>query len=188
MWAYAHEAGRLAIAVTLLVAGASKLVSPGPLARSLGQTYRWSGRSGTVAARAVAVVELLAAFLLASYWAATAGLALAGLVGAGIVAFVATALRRGSTAPCGCFGEVGGRPIGARNLLAGTGLLGGAIALLVLPGGAPAAAPAELALPLTVLIALVAVMVRDRVRLLAPFLRHFRPPPAAPEPLLPEVT
>ena len=37
MWAYAHDALRLAIGVILLVSGASKLVSPRPLAASLGQ-------------------------------------------------------------------------------------------------------------------------------------------------------
>jgi hypothetical protein len=197
MWAYAHDAGRLAVAVTLLVAGASKLISPRPLATGLGQVFGWARPVGTVAAMTVAAVELVAAFLLAGAWAVTAGLALTGLVGAGIVGFATAAMRRGATAPCGCFGESSGRPIGVHSLLAGAGLLAGAIGLLVLTGTGTAAA--ELMLPLTAVIAMVAVMVRDRARLVAPFRRHFGElasrttelgEPAAGEPVLtgPEVS
>jgi hypothetical protein len=185
MWAYAHDAGRLAVAATLLVAGASKLASPRLLAASLGQVYGWARPVGTGAARVVGVVELVAAFLLAGAWAVTAGLALTGLVGTGIVVFAFTATRRGVTAPCGCFGESSGRPIGARNLLAGAGLLAGAVGLLTLPGTGTAGA--ELVLPLTAALALVAVMVRDRARLLAPFRRHFGEP-AGSVPTGPEVS
>lgn len=101
-------------------------------------------------------------------------------MGAGIVGFAAAAMRRGATVPCGCFGESTGRPIGVRSLLAGAGLLAGAIGLLVLPGTGTAAA--GLMLPLTAATALMAVMVRDRNRLVAPFRRHFQPPG---EPVLP---
>ncbi len=175
MWGYTHDVGRLAIAAALLIAGASKAASPRPLAASLGQVFGWRQAAGIRIARAVAAIELAAAFLLAGAWAVTVGLALTGLVGAGVILFVSTAVRRGSTMPCGCFGESSGRPIGVLNLLAGAGLLAGAIALLAMPGKGMAAA--EVTLPLTAVIALVAVMVRDRARLLAPFRRHFQPMP-----------
>jgi hypothetical protein len=185
MWAYAVDAGRLAIAVTLLIAGASKLVSPRLPAASLGEVYGWTRPVGTGAVRTVAAIELVAATLVASGWALTAGLALTALVGTAIVAFTLTAMRRGVDSPCGCFGESGDRPIGARNLLAGAGLLAGAAGLALLPG--TVAAPAALGLPLTAVIALAVVMVRDRARLLAPFQRHFGPVPAGPVPAGPEV-
>jgi hypothetical protein len=185
MWAYVLDAARLAIAVALLVAGASKLVSPRPLAASLGQVFGWHRPAGVWIARAVAVTELVAAFLLATSWALTLALTLTGLVGAGTAVFAITAVRRGATAPCGCFGESSGRPVGVRNLLAGSGLLAGAIGLLALPG---TGAAAELMLPLTAATALLAVMVRDRARLLAPFRRHFTPPPDGPIPTGSEVS
>ena len=177
MGAYAYDAVRLAVAVILLIGGASKLVSPRPLAGSFAQVYGWRPVTGRWAARAVAGVELLAAFLLAAGWAVTTGAVLAGLVGAGVVTFAGTAMRRGATRPCGCFGESSGRPIGVHNLLAGVGLLAGAIVVLVLPTSGPV--EAQLILPLTAIGALVAVMVRDRARLLAPFRRHARPPVAS---------
>jgi hypothetical protein len=190
MWAYVHDVGRMAIAVTLLVGGASKLVSPRPLATSLGQAYALTRPVGTWAARIVATVELVAALLLAGAWAVVIGLALTAMVGAGIVLHSTIAIRRGATAPCGCFGESGGRPIGIRNLLAGVALLAVAASLLVLPGAG--AAPAAMALPLAALIGLVAVLVRDRTRLVAPFRRHFgwRSPSASavPVPTGPEVS
>ncbi|HEY8472614.1 MAG TPA: MauE/DoxX family redox-associated membrane protein [Natronosporangium sp.] len=179
MLAYAHDAGRVALAVILLLGGAAKLLSPRPLATLLHQVYGWARPAGVAAARAVAALELTAAFLLAGGWLVAAGLTVTGLVGAGIAGFTVIAMRRGATAPCGCFGESSGRPIGVRNLLAGAALLAGAVGLLVLPG-AGTAEPALL-LPLTALIALVAVMVRDRARLLAPFRRHFEGFPAGPE-------
>ncbi|HEX6681436.1 MAG TPA: MauE/DoxX family redox-associated membrane protein [Candidatus Limnocylindrales bacterium] len=178
MWGYAFDAGRLAVAAALLVAGASKLVSPRPLATSLGQVFGWARPAGIAAARVVAAIELLAACLLAAGGPLIVGLALTGLVGAGIVVFVSAAMRRGATAPCGCFGESSGRPIGVRNLLGGIGFLAGAGGLLILPG--PGTATAELMLPLTATVALAAVMVRDRARLLAPFRRHFRNPTEVP--------
>lgn len=178
MWAYAHDAGRLAIAVILLISGASKLVSPRPLATSLGEVYGWARSTGTWAARVVAGVELATAFLLAGGWLILAGSALTGVVAAGIMIFSITAIRRKATVPCGCFGEASGRPVGVRNLIAGAALLAGAAGLLLLPGAGDA--EAALMLPLTAVIALVAVMARDRARLVAPFRRHFQPPAAGP--------
>jgi hypothetical protein len=186
MWGYTHDLGRVAIAAALLIAGASKLASPRPLAASLGQVFGLRRAAGIGIARAVATIELAAAFLLAGAWAVMAGLALTGLVGAGVVLFVITAVRRGATMPCGCFGESSGRPIGIRNVLAGAGLLAGAIGLLAMPETGTAAA--EVTLPLTAAIALVTVMIRDRARLLAPFRRHFQPMPAGSVPTGPEVS
>jgi hypothetical protein len=180
---YAHDVGRLAIAAVLMIAGSSKLASPRPFAAGLSQVFGWRQAIGV--ARAVAAVELTAAFLLAAAWAVTAGLALSGLVGAGVVVFVAVALRRGARMPCGCFGESSSRPIGARNLLAGVGLLAGSVLLLAMPEKGTAAA--EVTLPLTAAIALVTVMARDRARLLAPFRRYFQPVRAESVPDGPEV-
>jgi hypothetical protein len=191
MWAYMYDVGRLAMAVTLLVGGASKLVSPRPLAIGLGQVYGWSRPVGMWAARTVATVELAAALLLAGAWAAVVGLALTALVGTGIVLHATIAIRRGATAPCGCFGESNGRPIGVRNLLAGIALLTAAVMLLVLPAAA-GATPAAMGLPLAAVVGLVAVLVRDRARLVAPFRRHFgwrrRSVAAVPLPSGPEVS
>ena len=180
MWAYAHDAGRLAIAVIFLVSGASKVVTPRPLATSLGQVYGWARARGTWAGRTVAVVELATALLLAGGWLTATGAALTGLVAVGIMVFSLTAIRRKATVPCGCFGESSDRPIGVRNLLAGSALLAVAAGLLLLPGAGTAGA--ALMLPLTASIALVAVMARDRARLVAPFRRHFQPPAAGPVP------
>jgi hypothetical protein len=183
---YAHDVGRLAVAVVLMIAGSSKLASPRPFAAGLGQVFGWSQPIAVGIARAVAAIELTAAFLLASAWAVAAGLLLTGLVGAGVVVFVTVAVRRGASVPCGCFGQSRGRPIGARNLLAGVGLLAGAAVLLTLPGKGTAAP--EMTLPLTAVIALMTVLTRDRRRLLAPFRRHFQPVRAGSVPNGPEVS
>jgi len=176
MWAYLYDAGRLVIAAALLVAGASKLAGPRRFASSLGEVFGLARVTRNGLARTVAAAELIAAFMLASAWSVTLGLALTALVGAGIVVFVLIAMSRGSTAPCGCFGESGSRPIGVRNLLAGVGLLAGAIILPLLP--VAGATPLPPLTALTSVIALLAVMVRDRARLLAPFRHYFQPAPA----------
>jgi hypothetical protein len=168
---------RLVIAVTLLVAGASKLLSPFPLARGLGQVYGWAAsrrRSATLVARAVAAVEVVAALLVATRWLEPAGYLLVGLVGCGIAGFAVTALTRGRSAECGCFGGSGGRPVGAGNVLAGLGLLAGAAVLVVTPSTAAADAAGGVLLGLTSASALAVVLVRRRSQLLRPFRHHFR--------------
>jgi hypothetical protein len=179
MWAYLYDAGRLVIAATLLVAGASKLANPRPLATSLATVLGLARGPGGALARTIAAAELTASFLLAAGWSVTVGLALTGLVGAGIVVFVLIAMLRGASVPCGCFGETGDRPIGPRNLFAGMALLAGPIILAVLP-----VTSRGFLLPLAAVAGLLAVMARDRVRLLAPFRRHFQPV-AGPVPVAP---
>lgn len=168
------DLGSLAIAVTLLVAGASKLLSPHPLARGLGQVYAWAESRRSLAtrlARGIACLEISASLLVATRWLSPAGYLLVGLIGLGIAGFATSAITRGRTAACGCFGETGGRPIGAVNVLVGLGLLGGSVILLVL--SAPDASDGTL-LGLTSVLALTVVLVRHRSRLLSPFGRHFR--------------
>jgi hypothetical protein len=119
---------------------------------------------------------------------------LAGVVGVGIVGYATTAMRRGATAPCGCFGESSGRAPGVRNLVAGVALLAVAVVLLALPGSGRAS-PA-MSLPLVAVLGLTVVLVRDRSRVLAPFERHFgwhgrshgRAVPAGPVPSGAEVS
>jgi hypothetical protein len=191
--AVAWDLGTLAIAVTLLVAGASKLLSPHPLARGLGQVYAWAGARRRLAAglaRGIACVEVVAALLVATRWWSPAGYLLAGVVGLGIAGFATSALTRGRAVACGCFGETGGRPVGAVNVLAGLGLVVGSAILLVVSersSGAsdavgfavarsvPAPDPTDgTLLGLTSVLALAVVLVRHRSRLLDPFRRHFR--------------
>jgi hypothetical protein len=167
----------LAIAVTLLVAGASKLLSPHPLARALGQVYAWARARRSVAtglARGIACLEIAAALLVATRWLGPAGYLLTAVVGLGITGFAISALTRGRAVACGCFGETGGRPVGAVNVLAGLGLVAGSAVLLV-PRSVPAPEPTEgTLLGLTSVLALAVVLVRHRSRLLGPFRRHFR--------------
>ncbi|NGO79482.1 hypothetical protein G6045_28080 [Streptomyces sp. YC504] len=82
----------------------------------------------------VPAAELLAAVLLAVPGTLVAGLGLAGALCAAFCAVAVTAMRRGTTAGCPCFGSRTTVPMGswhvARNaLLTGLALLGAAIAL-----------------------------------------------------------
>jgi hypothetical protein len=172
------DLGTLAIAVTLLVAGASKLLSPHPLARALGQVYAWAQARRPVVtglARGIACLEIAAALLVATRWLSPAGYLLAGVVGLGIAGFATSALTRGRAVACGCFGETGGRPVGAVNVLAGLGLVAGSAVLLAIARSVPAPELTDgTLLGLTSGLALVVVLVRHRSRLLGPFRRHFR--------------
>jgi hypothetical protein len=121
------SAAKLAIAVTLLFAGASKLLSPHPLANGLRSAFNWTRvpvHRLSHLARGVAVVEIVASLLVASGWLLSVGLALVGIVGAGIVVFTAVAMSRGRQVSCGCFGESGGKPVGMSNVMAGIALAG----------------------------------------------------------------
>lgn len=164
----------LVIAVPLLLAGASKLLRPGPLAAALGKVYRWAGSRPVLAAgiaRAVAVVELAAAFLVLTGWWRPGGSVLAGVVGLGIAGFAASALLLGRTAVCGCFGETDGKPLGAGNIVVGVALVAGAFLALQ---GSSARTSKEILLLLASTAALARVLFKHRHRLSGLFGRHFR--------------
>lgn len=174
MYTAVLDAARLAIAVTLLFAGASKLLSPHPLANGLRSAFNWTPvRAHRLShlARGIAVVEIVASLLVASGWLLSIGLVLVGIVGAGIVAFTAVAMSRGGQVSCGCFGESGGKPVGVSNVMAGIALAGTAVLLLMArdTGSDPA-----LLLALTAVLAVGAAMIRHRAELLRPFARHFQ--------------
>ncbi len=171
---------RLVIAVTLLLAGGSKLFSPQALARGLAEM---SGRAATAAgpfttaARAVAVVELTAAVLLAGYWSSPIGALLAGAVGFGIAAFATAGLVLRRRPSCGCFGADSGRPVGPVNLAAGLAMAAGAG--LIVQAGPGRGDPAD-GLVLTALCTLAVVLIGRRAALARPFRRHFRTFASAP--------
>ncbi|MCM4080894.1 MauE/DoxX family redox-associated membrane protein [Paractinoplanes hotanensis] len=167
------DAVRLAVAVTLLLAGGAKLFSPRALARALAEMSGRPGRTGVfvTVARTVAVVELTAAVLLAGGWFAPGGAVLAGGVGVGIASFAGAGLVLRRRPACGCFGADSGRPVGPANVAAGLALAAGA----VLTGlGADGDAGAADRLVLAALGALVVVLVRRWAVLVRPFGRHFR--------------
>ncbi|WP_117211569.1 MauE/DoxX family redox-associated membrane protein [Allorhizocola rhizosphaerae] len=164
----------LAVAVPLLLAGSSKLLSPAPLANGLGEVYRWAvsrPRARIRIARAVAAAELTAAFLVLTGWLGPVGYVLAGGVGLGIAGFAASAIRLGRTVKCGCFGETAGRPLGAGNVVAGFALAAGSVLAFA---GSPTGSRHELLLSAASAIALAWVLFKHRSRLAGPFTRHFR--------------
>jgi hypothetical protein len=164
----------LGIAVPLLLAGGSKLMSPAPLAAALGKVYRWAGSRPNLTMLivwVVAVTELSAAFLVLTGWLRPAGFALTGAVGIGIAAFAASALLLRRHVSCGCFGEAGGRPLGAGNVLAGLALVAGAF---VARQASPLQSAAVVLLLLASTAALAWVLFKHRTSLSGPFGRHFR--------------
>ena len=164
----------LAIAVPLLLAGGSKLMSPAPLAAALGNVYRWAGSRPNLTALIVWVVaaaELSAALLVLTGWLRPAGFVLTGAVGLGIAGFAVSALLLRRRVSCGCFGEAGGRPLGPGNVLAGLALVAGAF--IARQAGPPQTAEAVLLL-LACTVALAWVLSKHRTRLSGPFGRHFR--------------
>ncbi|MEU8264997.1 MauE/DoxX family redox-associated membrane protein [Micromonospora sp. NPDC048999] len=169
------DATRLAIAVTLLFAGASKLLSPYPLAHGIRSAFNWTRahlRASSYLARGIAVVEITASLLVASAWLLPIGLVSVGAVGAGVIVFTLVSMSRGARVSCGCFGESSGKPAGVPNLLAGVAFVGVAALLLVLDRGA--GADPALLLALTAILAVAAAMVRHRAELLRPYARHFK--------------
>lgn len=164
----------LTLAVPLLLAGSAKLLSPAPLAHGLGEVYPWTvsrKRARIRIARAVAAVELAAAFLVLTGWLSPAGYVLAGGIGLGIAGFAASAIRLGRAVTCGCFGETGGRPLGAGNVAAGLALAAGSVLAFV---GVPAGGRHAILLPAASALALAWMLFKHRSRLAGPFARHFR--------------
>jgi len=170
------ELVRLVAAATMLMAGASKLFDPYPMAKGLNQVFtspvlspaRWA-----YVARLVAAAELLAALLIATRWAHEAGLLLLLIVGVGIIGFAGIAMATKKRVSCGCFGGNGTQSVGLPNLLMGTGLAGAAVVLLTAPAR-PAGGEPDWLLSATAALATVAVLVRHRASLLPPFTQHFQ--------------
>lgn len=164
----------VAVAVTLLLAGASKLFNPTPLADGLGKVYRWAASRRTLVVRivrGVAVAEVAAALLVAAAWVNPVGFVLAGALGLSIAGFAVSAIVLGRTVACGCFGETGGRPLGPGNVAAGIALAAGS--LLAFLGASSGAGRAVLLLVVSA-VALAWVLFKHRTRLADPLTRHFR--------------
>lgn len=125
----AQQLLEVALGTLFLVAGASKLLSPHPFGRALQIVLR-SKRALTawsVAARLVGVAEIATAVAICTVpgFGGPAGAAL----GIGIVVFSVVALLGHRSVACGCFGRSEGSSLGVQNLLAGVGIVVGAIAL-----------------------------------------------------------
>jgi hypothetical protein len=116
---------------------------------------------GHAAAAAVLVVcgELATAVALAIPATAVAGLVSALVLLTAFTVAVASALRRGSTASCNCFGRAA-QPLSAHHLVRNAFLLAvAASGLLAAAGGQAGAAPAGLVLAGAVAVALAALVV-----------------------------
>ena len=175
---YLFDAGRLAVAVMLLLAGGAKLLSPHPLAAALVKAYPGTAtRPGLPVhvARGTAAVEVLAALLAATQSWVTAGLALAAVVGLGVTAFAVSAVVLDRRTPCGCFGVTGDKPLGLRNALAGLALAAGAALLLAAGSGDPLGyAGSGALLGAASVLTLVITVARHRAALMRPIARHFQ--------------
>jgi uncharacterized membrane protein YphA (DoxX/SURF4 family) len=129
---YIALAGRVLFGVVFLVSGWTKAREPREFARSVRGmglvAPSWAGR----VAATVAVLELAVPVLLAVPVTVPAGFGLAGVLLVVFTTAIALALRRGTTAPCRCFGA-SRQPLGRRQL--GRNVL----LLVVLAAAAPAA-------------------------------------------------
>jgi hypothetical protein len=125
-----------AVAAILVQAGLSKLAAPAPLHRALTELGAPARLATPGAVRGYAVVECLAGVALLT----GAGGMLVAALGLAVAALGVLGAARGSVAPCGCFGNPGGRPLGLTNAAIGLGLaLTGALNLTT--AGPPASTP-----------------------------------------------
>jgi hypothetical protein len=172
IWLY--DTASVAVAVTLLLAGASKLFRPAPLAEGLGKVFRWAASRRALVirlVRGVAAAEVTAALLVPVAWLNPVGLVLAGVLGLAIAGFAVSAIVLGRTVACGCFGETGGRPLGPGNVAAGIALCAGSFLAFL---GASTGTGKNVLLPAVCAVALAWVLFKHRARLAGPFARHFR--------------
>lgn len=118
-------------AAILLFAACAKLVSPDALSRSLRRLTDARALSSHTAARAVGVAEAAVAFglLIESVRLAASGLLC--LLGLCFVALGTLGRLRKVDEPCGCFGAVSQRPLGAQNIVLGLLLAAVGVANLV---------------------------------------------------------
>lgn len=110
-----------AIAASLLLnSGIAKTVAPGPARRAVEEIVpRLDGALIGAVLRVAAIVEVAVAAALPIPSARVPAAAAMALLGAGFVVLgVLGAVRHGS-APCGCFGSSGTRPLGWTNALLG---------------------------------------------------------------------
>jgi len=118
------------VAAVLLVSGLGKTVEPKPLYMALDELGLPKSLNSYVVIRAVGLTEVAAAVLLLVPSTQTiGGLSIVGL-GTCMIATGLTARRQKVDRPCGCFGNVKGRPLGWTSV--GFGilfLLGGALIL-----------------------------------------------------------
>ena len=133
---YVALAVRVLIGVVFLVSGGTKVREPREFARSvrgLGLVpSSWAGR----VALAVTALELAVPVLLAVPAAVPVGFGLAGVLLLAFTAAIGVALRRGTTAPCRCFGA-SQLPLGRRQLTRNV------LLLVVLAAAAPGAGAAS---------------------------------------------
>lgn len=133
---YAVFACRLLVGTVFLVAAWSKIRDVAGFADTVGVLTRVRPAVVPVLARAVIAAEAATAAAMAAPWrpVAAAGFGVALGLGAGFAVVLASAMRRGLTEPCRCFGQWSGRrPVGASDLArdlvlagaAGVGLAGG---------------------------------------------------------------
>jgi hypothetical protein len=129
---YVSLAARVLFGVVFLVSGGTKLREPREFARSVrGLGLVAPSRAGRVAAT-VTGLELAVPVLLAVPVTVPVGFGLAGVLLLGFTGAIALALRRGTTAPCRCFGA-SRLPLGRRQLARNV------LLLAVLAAAAPAA-------------------------------------------------
>jgi hypothetical protein len=119
------------VAATLISAGLGKLVAPSRLGQALAEVRAPDPLRTVGAVRLYAVVECLAG--LALLFAATRqpGGALASAIGLAITGLGGLGLARGSSSPCGCFGNAAGPPLGWTNVALGVSLAVAGIANVV---------------------------------------------------------
>ncbi|WP_051579862.1 MauE/DoxX family redox-associated membrane protein [Pseudonocardia acaciae] len=127
---------RCLVGLGFALAAASKLRNRAAFDQFVGAVRavfpRLSGRHGVVAAALVAATEAAVPVLLVAPGTAPAGVALACLALLGFTAAVVTALRRGSTVPCRCFGG-SSAPLGRHHLVRNGVLLAAAALAAIAP-------------------------------------------------------
>lgn len=164
---YVTLAVRVLFGVVFLVSGGTKVREPREFSRSvrgLGLVApAWAGR----VALTVTVLELAVPVLLAVPATVPVGLGLAGVLLLGFTAAIAVALRRGTTAPCRCFGA-SQLPLGRRQLARNVLLL--AVLAAAAPGAGATSADlrgAAIAVPAGLVCAVLVVFFDELAELFA---------------------
>jgi hypothetical protein len=167
---YLPLGARALLGLVLAVSLAHKLRGPRAFAASLAELRLLNRKAAPVVAAAVIGAEAAVCAALAHPASYRLGLAAAALLMAAYTGAVGEVLRRGTKAPCACFGSRHDRPLSrlqlVRNLVLGSVAAAGAVA-----GAGVALRPEGAAVTLlgAALLAAVVVRLEDLVELFAPW-------------------
>ena len=155
------------LAAAVLCAGLTKLAVPAAAGAAVAELIPRTARVARIAVRSLAVAEIVSAGALLSPAGRHSGAAAATLLGVLFAGAGAAGRVKHASTPCGCYGRLGGAPLGTRNVVAGllVAVMGG---LLWWSSGRGAAAqPASLAGLTAILMCLLVVLLYHRMILAA---------------------